>query len=118
MTALFEAPTVTPLVEVVVDCELDIATLPRVRERLEDALTLRPEMLVVDLTDCPFLDAQAITLLLDVHRAAWRSGSRLVLRGCSSQCLRLLALAGVLDVFDIDDDLVERARLAARRLPA
>jgi anti-anti-sigma factor len=89
-----------PVIEVLVDDELDIATLPRLRERLEDALSLRPARLVVDLRDCTFLDAQAMTVLLDVHRQAWRQGGLLTLRGCTPQCLRLLSLAGLLDVFD------------------
>ncbi len=111
MTVLSERPTTsaTPSddmddVVVVVDTELDIATLPQLRERLELALATAPGRLVVDLTDCVFLDAQAMNVLLDVHRQAWRQGGRLTLRGCSSQCLRLLALAGLVGVFDLEDE--------------
>jgi anti-anti-sigma factor len=106
MTLLTDTRTETaathPVIEVLVDEELDIATLPRLRERLEDALSLMPARLVLDLRDCTFLDAQAMTVLLDVHRQAWRQDSTLTLRGCSVQCLRLLSLAGLLDVFDLE----------------
>jgi anti-anti-sigma factor len=125
MTALFTArhDDVTDdlagrphVIEVLVEEELDIATLPRLRERLEDALSLQPTRLVLDLRDCGFLDAQAMTVLLDVHRQAWREGGRLILRGCSSQCLRLLSLAGLLGVFEMepaDDHDVPKPRLSA-----
>lgn len=89
-------------VEVIVDTELDISTLPQLRERLEDALRVAPARLVVDLSGCGFLDAQAMTVLLDVHRQAYRAGGLLTLRGCSAQCLRLLSLAGLIGVFDLE----------------
>ncbi|MCW2621794.1 MAG: Sulfate transporter/antisigma-factor antagonist [Frankiales bacterium] len=105
----------TPVIELFVDEELDIATLPRLRERLEDALSLQPARLVLDLRQCVFLDAQAMTVLLDIHRQAWRQGGLLTLRGCSPQCLRLLSLAGLLGVFDLQpagDHEVPQPRLS------
>ena len=103
MTVLSDRPTAAPsVVEVLVDTELDIATLPQLRAQLEDALSVRPGRLVLDLTRCGFLDAQAMTVMLDVHKQAWRQGGRLVLRGCSEQCLRLLALAGLVGVFELE----------------
>ena len=92
-----------PTVEVCVRGELDVATVPRMRERLHDALTLRPTHLYVDLTECGFLDACGILLLLDVHRQAWCQGATFVLRGCSPRHRRLLALMGLEDVFDLGD---------------
>ncbi len=89
------------VVEVVVEGELDVSSVGRVRETLHDALSLRPERLVVDLRNCPFVDACALTMLLDVHRRAWRSGGVLTLRGCSPRVLRLLSLTGVRRVFDL-----------------
>lgn len=90
---------------VVVDVrgELDVASVARVREQLHEALAARPGRLVVDLTDCPFVDACALTMLLDVHRRAWRAGGVLTLRGCSPRVLRLLSLTGLRRVFDLAD---------------
>lgn len=88
-----------PVVEVLVEDELDISTLPRLRAQLQEATQLRPQRLVVDLSRCAFLDAQAITVLVEAHRRTWLSGGRLVLRGCDERMLRLFALAGVHDVF-------------------
>jgi anti-anti-sigma factor len=89
------------IVEIVVEGELDSVSVGRIRETLHDALELRPDRLVVDLTDCPFVDACALTMLLDVHRRAWRAGGVLTLRGCSPRVLRLLSLTGLRRVFDL-----------------
>ena len=91
------------VVVVVVDGELDITSTARVRETLHDALSVRPARLVVDLAACPFVDACALTMLLDVHRRAWRAGGILTLRGCSPRVLRLLSLTGLGRVFDLAD---------------
>ena len=108
MTLLDDAPAVPlsrpAVVEVVVDGDLDVASVERVRETLDDALSLRPGRLVVDLTDCPFVDASALTMLLDVHRRAWRAGGVLTLRGCSPRVLRLLSLTGLRRVFDLSEE--------------
>jgi len=92
-------PGTTPLVEIVVTDELVASTVPRLRDRLEDALRMRPERLVIDLTGCPFADATALALLLEVHRKARRQGGLLVLRSPSPRVLRALTLTGLQNVF-------------------
>lgn len=91
-----------PRIEVCVNDELDISTLPRLRAQLDDALSLRPDQLLIDLSGCRYLDAQAIVVLLEAHRLAYRSGGRLVLRGANAAALRLLYLAGVGEVFSYE----------------
>lgn len=82
--------------------DLDLATVPQVRERLHDALSGKPARLVVDLDDCSFVDASALTMLVDVHRRVARTGGELVLRGCSPRVLRLLSLTGLRRVFQTE----------------
>jgi anti-anti-sigma factor len=94
---VLSAPTV-----VAVCGELDLGTVARVRERIEDALADRPASLVVDLTQCSFLDATALGMLLEAHRRMARNGGLLTLRGCSPRVLRLLSLTGLRRVFDLD----------------
>lgn len=84
-----------------VEGELDLASVPRVREELHEALATRPAQLVVDLSACTFVDASALSMLVDVHRRAWREGGVLTLRGCSPRVLRLLSLTGLRRVFDV-----------------
>lgn len=103
MTLTSDALARPAVVEVVVEGDLDAGSVPRVRETLDDALSLHPGRLVVDLSQCPFVDASALTMLLDVHRRAWRAGGVLTLRGCSPRVLRLLSLTGLGRVFDLSD---------------
>jgi anti-anti-sigma factor len=104
------APAGPAVVVVAVEGELDISTVARVQETLHDALSVHPGRLVLDLSACPFVDACALTMLLDVHRRAWRSGGVLTLRGCSPRVLRLLSLTGLRRVFDLEDEPVDQAQ--------
>ena len=88
-------------VDVTVTGALDVTTLPRVREQLDQAAARRPGRLVVDLSACTFVDASALAVLLDVHRRLSRSGGVLTLRGCCPRVLRLLSLTGLRRVFDL-----------------
>ena len=94
--------TASPVVVVDVVGDLDLRTTSRVRESLHDALARRPERLVVDLSQCGFVDASALTMLVDVHRRACRGGGVLTLRGCCPRVLRLLSLTGLRRVFDVE----------------
>ena len=81
--------------------DLDLAAVPRMRDQLHAALVGKPDRLVVDLSQCGFVDASALAMLLEVHRRAWRYGGVLTLRGCSPRVLRLLSLTGLRRVFDL-----------------
>jgi len=100
MTVL-SVPRSSPAAAVDVVGVLDLSSLPRVRAQIDEALVARPERLVVDLSACPFVDASALSMLLDAHRRARRAGGSLTLRGCSPRVLRLLALTGLRGVFDL-----------------
>ena len=91
-----------PTIHVEVDGDLDHAVVPRLREQLTDALSLRPARLVVDLSRCTFFDVSGINLLLDAHRQIWQQDGRLTLRGAQERHLKLLALMGLRDVFDLE----------------
>jgi anti-anti-sigma factor len=91
----------TATVTVTVPASLDVTTLPRVRDQLEQALAGRPRRLVVDLSACAFVDASALAVLLDLHRRMSRTGAVLTLRGACPRVLRLLSLTGLRRVFDL-----------------
>lgn len=112
MTAQTLAPhtdSLLPIIELLVVDSLDVSTLIRFSEQLEDAITLRPDRLVVDLAGCDYMDAQAIRVLMDTHRSLWLQGGRLTLRGVNPATMRLLTLAGVRDVFAIDNHAAQSA---------
>ena len=100
-TASGEVVPSSPTVVVPVHGPLDCSSVARVREVLDQAVSRRPPQLVVDLTDCPFVDAAALALLLETHRRLARRGSVLTLQGCSPRVLRLLSLTGLRRVFDL-----------------
>jgi anti-anti-sigma factor len=93
------SPSVTSLVEIVVDEDLTAEAAARLHDRLDDALRLRPAQLVVDLSGCGYADALAIDVLLNAHRKAYQLGARLTLRSPSARFQRLLHLARVHQVF-------------------
>ncbi|HEY7224749.1 MAG TPA: STAS domain-containing protein [Micromonosporaceae bacterium] len=96
-----DRPSVTSLVEIVVDEDLTAEAAVRLHGRLADAWRLRPAQLVVDLSGCGYADALAIDVLLNAHRQAYQAGGRLTLRSPSERVLRLLHLARVHHVFHI-----------------
>jgi anti-anti-sigma factor len=84
-----------PLLEIRVTTPLSAATAGDLDGLLDDAVQLRPAHLVIDLTDCEYLDATGIGLLLDVHRRIWHDGGRLSLQGMSPRLHRILTIARV-----------------------
>ncbi|MER7009130.1 STAS domain-containing protein [Dactylosporangium sp. NPDC000555] len=82
-------------VEVVITEGLDATSVPRFSALLNEAADKQPEHLVVDLARCPFIDASAIGVLLDVHRRVWSAGGRLTLRSPCPRVARTLQLARV-----------------------
>jgi anti-anti-sigma factor len=82
-----------PVVEVVIRDALDLNGLTRLGSLLDEAIALEPAELVVDLTDCPLIDAAFIGLLLDTHRRVRRGGGYLTLRSPSPRLRRNLTLA-------------------------
>jgi anti-anti-sigma factor len=95
------APSVTSLVEIVVDEDLTAEAAARLNSRIADALRLRPAQLVVDLSRCGYADALAIDVLLNAHRSTYQNGGRLTLRCPSPRVQRLLHLARVHQVFHV-----------------
>lgn len=90
-----------PVVEVVVRGELDAWSASRVNDVLEEAMQLCPAQLVIDLAECPLIDAAGIMLLLDAHRRAMRNGGVVVLRSPSARLCRNLRLAHVDKVLQV-----------------
>lgn len=88
-------PRTVPLLEIRVITPLSATTADTIGRLLENAMTLRPGHLVIDLTECEYLDAAGIDLLLDVHRRTWQDGGQLSLRGMSPRLQRVLKLARV-----------------------
>ncbi|WP_213001304.1 STAS domain-containing protein [Winogradskya consettensis] len=88
---------------VVVTEALDGAAVERWRSRLAEAAALRPARLVVDLRRSPRIDAAAIVVLLQLHRDMMRTDGRLTLRGPVDRVRRMLGLARVDHVLEVEE---------------
>lgn len=88
---------------VVVTEALDGAAVDRWRPRLAAAAAARPDRLVVDLRRSPRIDAAAIVVLLQLHRDMMRADGRLTLRGPVDRVRRVLGLARVDHVLEVEE---------------
>jgi anti-anti-sigma factor len=113
-----EAALTISLVEVVIAHRLDKAALPAVCRHLDEILILRPRQLVLDLAECPFIDAAAIGRLLDVHRRLWLTDGLLTLRAPSARLRRILHAARVDHVLHITPAADARNPHDAATVPA
>jgi anti-anti-sigma factor len=92
------------VVVVRVEGELDMAT----SGRFEEALGAPPApggRLVIDLTECTFLDSSAVRLLVGAARAADESGGRVSLVARDPGILRVLEIAAVDTMLPVHDSL-------------
>jgi anti-anti-sigma factor len=61
-----------------------------------------PEM-IIDLSECTFLDSSGVGALVTVHNAAREAGIKLFLRGADNRVKRVLEVSGLLDYFPEPD---------------
>ncbi|GAA3347068.1 hypothetical protein GCM10020358_60460 [Amorphoplanes nipponensis] len=92
-----------PQTTVVVTEPLEGSAVERWGDMIAAAAALEPPLLVVDLSGSPRIDASAIVMLLQTHRAMVCADGRLLLRGASAQVRRMLGLARVDRVLDVED---------------
>ena len=102
-------PHTIPETTVVVTEPLEGGAVERWGRLIRDAAALRPERLVVDLRHSPGIDASAIVLLLQVHREMVCADGALRLRGAPAGVRRMLSLARVDRVLDVEDDRPDRS---------
>lgn len=102
-----------PVIEVVVRGAFDAFAAPKINDVIEEAMALRPRRIVIDLADCPSIDAAGIMLLLDAHRRAMRGDATVALRSPGEPLRRNLRLAHVDRVLQVirtePDDRVDAA---------
>src|SRR6476619_7872561 len=75
--------------------ELDIATSPRVRELLSEAARDEDRPLVIDLTQCDFVDSTGLATLLHGAKPAQNGESPVALVGRGGEVGKLLELTAM-----------------------
>jgi anti-sigma B factor antagonist/stage II sporulation protein AA (anti-sigma F factor antagonist) len=77
--------------------ELDLATVPVLRGRVQELIDVGFGRLVIDLRQLSFLDVRGVRLLLCLAEQARRDGLRLSLIQGSDAVRRICALTGLVD---------------------
>ena len=94
---------------ITIEGELDIATSPHVRELLDGAAKDVERPLVVDLTECEFIDSTGLATLLHCAKPAQNGESHVALVSQGGEVRKLLELTAIdrtIPVFDNVDDAV------------
>ncbi|WP_067460237.1 STAS domain-containing protein [Actinomadura macra] len=81
--------------------ELDIASTPSLRERLNAALRNVGPRVVIDLSGVTFCDASGLALLIGARRRTEPRGTTIVLAAPGPQMVKLLHITGLSRAFTI-----------------
>jgi anti-sigma B factor antagonist len=95
-------PTPTGAVVVFVSGELDLASAPRLQEALAE---LAADTVVVDLSECTFLDSAGMGVLLASARGLSDSGRSLRVAAANPHILRVLEITAVDTLIAVHPDV-------------
>jgi anti-sigma B factor antagonist len=81
---------------------IDVDSSPDLRDRLRTLLLVdeRPQTIIVDLADVPYIETSGIATLIESLRIAHRHRVTFRLQGLSGAVLRLFEVTGVLALFE------------------
>jgi anti-sigma B factor antagonist len=82
-----------------VEDDLDLASASEVRQILLDRIEQGATDIVIDLSDCTFLDSTGLSLLVTTHHRLLELGGGLRIAGAKDQVQGLLDLSGTTDFF-------------------
>ena len=75
--------------------ELDLATAGKLQDKVDRALTQGPAPLLIDFTDCSFIDSTVLSLLVKLHRRLGDSTPPRLVVVAREQPLQVLRLTGL-----------------------
>jgi anti-sigma B factor antagonist len=84
--------------------DIELFTLPQVRERIIEVLSSGAATLVLDLGEVSFMDSLGVGLLVATHKRLRNQGGGLVVARASEAVRRRLEITGVAPLFGLDDD--------------
>jgi anti-sigma B factor antagonist len=88
--------------------ELDIATAPELRDRLEGAIDRAPQgTVIVDLLEVTFIDSTALGVLIGGLKRSQSTGGVFRIVVAEARILKIFEITGLTDLFSIFDSLSE-----------
>ena len=81
--------------------EVDVATAPRLRDRLDAAIDHGPPLLVVDLSSVTFIDSMGLGVLIGAAKRVDEAGVTLRVVIAEPRILKLFEITGLLEIFTI-----------------
>ena len=93
--------TADDTLEVVLEGELDIATVDDAQSRVAAAERRAPSLLVIDLSNLTFVDSSGVRVLLVADDHARTAGRRLAVRLGQGPALRVFTALGLVDRFEV-----------------
>ncbi|MHB8491587.1 MAG: STAS domain-containing protein [Solirubrobacteraceae bacterium] len=86
--------------QITVEGELDLATAPRLKWPLMDAIKAGSSRILVDLMGVTFIDSTALSVLVAAHRKL-PMGARMAIAANNENVLRIFVVAGLDAAFDV-----------------
>ena len=83
--------------------ELDAASAPELKQRLDELLRQPHARVMLDLNGLQFVDSAGVSVLIKAKQAADTHGRTLVLRRPTAQLERVFALVGLADWLAVED---------------
>lgn len=81
--------------------ELDVATAPDLRGRLEETFAQEPAVVVVDLLRVTFIDSTALGVLIEARKEQVAQGRHLRIVIADPRIMKVFQITGLTDLFDI-----------------
>lgn len=83
--------------------DVDLATSPRLKEALDEAIRSGSDAVRLDMSDVTFLDSSGISVLVDAQQRLQDASSKLVLHGVGDHVRRVLEISGLGSFFELSD---------------
>ena len=81
--------------------EIDLSCAPALRKQITAAQSQRPQRLIIDLGEVPYMDSSGVATLVEAMQNARRSGSKLVLCCLQAKVRSIFEIARLDTVFTI-----------------
>jgi len=91
--------------------EIDLSRAPSLRHHLSTALDERPDRLIIDLSEVPYMDSSGVATFVEAMQLARKNGAKLILCGLQDRVRSIFEIARLDTVFTILND-TEEARSA------